>query len=309
MTTSIEQITVLYHTPFLDLLHQAATIHRENFKSNEIELCQLVSVKTGGCPEDCAYCSQSNQHETEIKLNPLLSVEEVEQIARDAKSKGVKRICMGAAYKRPTSAAMTRTIEYITAIKQHGLETCATLGSLSTEQAGALKTAGLDYYNHNIDTSPEYYPQIIGTRTFQDRIDTLTNVGAAGIKVCCGGILGLGESVADRISFIHALSQLPYPAESIPINTLIKVPGTKLANTPDLDKFELLRTIATIRILFPTTRIRLSAGRSLLSELEQSMCFMSGANSIFYGDKLLTAANNTKDADAILLEKLGINHG
>lgn len=309
MKPSIEQITTLYHTQFLDLLHQAATIHAQNFKSDEIELCQLISVKTGGCPEDCAYCSQSNQHETEIKLNPLLSVDAVEQIAREAKNKGVKRICMGAAYKRPTSAAITRTIEYIAAIKKHGLETCATLGSLSNEHASALKDAGLDYYNHNIDTSPEYYPQIIGTRTFQDRIDTLTNVGAAGIKVCCGGILGLGETVADRISFIHALSQLPYPAESIPINTLIKMPGTKLANTPDLDKFELLRTIATIRILFPTTRIRLSAGRSLLTELEQSMCFMSGANSIFYGDKLLTAPNNAKDADAILLEKLGAKNG
>lgn len=309
MSTSIEHVTEIYNMPFLNLINHAASIHQREFNSNDIELCQLISVKTGGCPEDCAYCSQSNQHETEIKLNPLLSVPEVEKIAREAKSKGVKRICMGAAYKSPTSAAITRTAEYITAIKQHGLETCATLGSLNHEQARALKTAGLDYYNHNIDTSPEYYPQIISTRTFKDRIDTLTNVGAAGIKVCCGGILGLGESVADRISFIHALSQLPYPAESIPINTLVKVPGTKLANTPDLDKFELLRTIATIRILFPKTRIRLSAGRSLLTELEQSMCFMTGANSIFYGDKLLTADNNPKDADAVLLEKLGIHHG
>lgn len=308
MPITLEQITLLYKSPFLALAQQATAIHAANFKSNEIELCQLISVKTGGCPEDCAYCSQSNQHETEIKINPLLSVSEVEQIARAAKAKGVKRICMGAAYKSPTRAAITRTAEYIAAIKQHGLETCATLGSLTPEQANLLKSAGLDYYNHNIDTSPEYYSQIIGTRTFQERLDTLTHVGAAGIKVCCGGILGLGETSSDRISFIYALSQLPYPAASIPINTLIKVAGTKLANAPDLDKFELLRSIATLRIIFPTTRIRLSAGRALLSELEQAMCFMLGANSIFYGDQLLTAPNNLQDADTQLLKKLGIKH-
>ena len=300
-----EDITVIYEQPFLELVTKARNIHLQNF-TDDIELCQLVSVKTGGCPEDCSYCSQSNSNQSEIKLNPLLPIEEVEKVVMEAKAKGAKRVCMGAGYKSPTGSAITRVNEYINVIKKHGLESCATLGSLSMEQATELKAAGLDYYNHNIDTSPEYYPQIITTRTFQDRVDTLANVGNAGIKVCCGGILGLGESRQDRVSFIHALTCLPTAPDSIPINMLVKVPGTKLANVEDLDKFELVRVIATIRILFPKTRIRLSAGRLELSELEQSMCFMSGANSIFYGEKLLTTDNNHQDFDQNLIAKLGI---
>jgi biotin synthase len=301
-------IQKLYQQPFLELIYQAAQVQKDNFKSSDIEMCQLISVKTGGCPEDCAYCSQSNQSESEIKLNPLLPVSEVEAIAKSAKERGVKRICMGAAYKTPTSAAIWRSCEYIAAIKKHGLETCATLGSLTKAQALILKQAGLDYYNHNIDTSPEYYSQVITSRTFNDRLDTINHVGAAGIKVCCGGILGMGESQDDRISFIHALTVLPYAPSSIPINMLVKIAGTKLAEVADLDKFELLRTIATTRVLFPTTRIRLSAGRDQLSELEQALCFLAGANSIFYGDKLLTAPNNARHADLELLAKLSSNN-
>ncbi len=306
--TPLAAIRKLYQQPFLELLYQAAQVQKDNFKSSDIEICQLISVKTGGCPEDCAYCSQSNQSESEIKLNPLLPVSEVEAIAKSAKERGVKRICMGAAYKNPTTAAIQRSCEYITAIKKHGLETCATLGSLTETQALTLKQAGLDYYNHNIDTSPEYYSQVITSRTFNDRLDTIQHVGAAGIKVCCGGILGMGETQDDRVSFIHALTVLPYAPSSIPINMLVKIAGTKLAEVADLDKFELLRTIATTRILFPTTRIRLSAGRDQLSELEQALCFLAGANSIFYGDKLLTAPNNARHADLELLAKLGSNN-
>lgn len=306
--TPLAAIRKLYQQPFLELLYQAAQVQKDNFKSSDIEICQLISVKTGGCPEDCAYCSQSNQSESEIKLNPLLPVSEVEAIAKSAKERGVKRICMGAAYKNPTSTAIGRCCEYIAAIKKHGLETCATLGSLTETQALTLKQAGLDYYNHNIDTSPEYYSQVITSRTFNDRLDTIQHVGAAGIKVCCGGILGMGETQDDRVSFIHALTVLPYAPSSIPINMLVKIAGTKLAEVADLDKFELLRTIATTRILFPTTRIRLSAGRDQLSELEQALCFLAGANSIFYGDKLLTAPNNARHADLELLAKLGSNN-
>ena len=305
-TITKEDIRVIYEQPFLELVSKARSIHQQNFV-DDIELCQLVSVKTGGCPEDCSYCSQSNSNQSEIKVNPLLPLVEVEKVVLEAKAKGVKRVCMGAAYKSPNSKALAKVNEYISVIKKHGLESCATLGSLTMDQANDLKAAGLDYYNHNIDTSPEYYSQVITTRTFQDRVDTLANVGMAGIKVCCGGILGLGESKADRVSFIHALTCLPTAPDSIPINMLVKVPGTKLANVEDLDKFELVRVIATVRILFPKTRIRLSAGRLNLSELEQSMCFMSGANSIFYGEKLLTTNNNHQDSDKSLISKLGIS--
>lgn len=295
----------IYIQPIFALMEQAYSTHKTNF-GNDIELCHLISVKTGGCPEDCGYCSQSNKYDTEIKLNPLLAVSEVESQVIRAKQQGVKRVCLGAAYKSPNSSALDKTSEYIAIIKKHGLESCATLGSLSPEQAQKLKKAGLDYYNHNIDTSPEYYAKVVSTRTFQDRIDTIANVGDAGIKVCCGGILGLGESLSDRISFIYALTQLPYQPDSIPINTLVPIPGTPLGNTEKLDKLELVRTIATIRILFPQTRIRLSAGRSELSELEQTMCFMAGANSIFFGEKLLTTANNTQNSDIQMLHKLGV---
>lgn len=302
-----ENITKLYEQPIIELITKARQQHQQHF-NDEMELCKLISVKTGGCPEDCGYCSQSVRHQTEIKINPLMQVSEVEKTAIEAKDKGVKRICMGAGYRNPNSSAITTVIEYIKAIKKHGLETCATLGSLTKEQATQLKDAGLDYYNHNIDTSPEFYPTVITTRTFQDRVDTISNVGSSGIKVCCGGILGLGESREDRISFIHALTELPYVPDSIPINTLVRIAGTKMADAPDLDKFELIRVIATVRLLFPKTRIRLSAGRIKLTELEQTMCFLSGANSIFYGEKLLTTPNNEQNSDQLLLNKLGISH-
>jgi len=302
---SKQTISELYHQALLALVDQAHQVHKANFGS-DIELCKLISVKTGGCPEDCGYCSQSNKFDTKVKMNALLSVEEVEQQAIAAKANGVKRICMGAGYKSPNSSALNKACEYIKAIKKHGLETCATLGSLSLEQATQLKEAGLDYYNHNIDTSPEYYPKVVTTRTFQDRINTIDHVGQTGMKVCCGGIIGMGETVDDRISFIHALTALPYIPDSIPVNTQVKIEGTPLAHTEKLDKLELVRTIATVRILFPKTRVRLSAGRSELSEAEQTLCFMAGANSIFYGDQLLTTPNNDQHEDLQLLKKLGI---
>ena len=305
-----EQLKVIrniYDTKFLELVTSAYAEHSKNF-ADDIEMCQLISVKTGGCPEDCGYCSQSNKHETEIKLNALLPLDEVEKTVIEAKKNGVKRICMGAGYKSPNSSALDKSCEYIKIVKKHGLETCMTLGSLSAEQTDKLKNAGLDYYNHNIDTSPEYYKEVVTTRTFQDRIDTINHVGQAGIKVCCGGIIGMGETKEDRISFIHALTMLQYVPDSIPINMHVKVPGTRLSDTPVIDNFELVRTIATVRILFPKTRVRLSAGRRELTDLEQTMCFMAGANSIFFGDKLLTAENNEKPSDLNLLEKLGVSN-
>lgn len=306
--TKAEQLDVvknIYNKKFIKLVFEAYGEHSKSF-ADDIEMCQLISVKTGGCPEDCGYCSQSNKHDTEIKLNALLPLDEVEKTVIEAKKNGVKRVCMGAGYKSPNSSALDKSCEYIKIVKKHGLETCLTLGSLSFDQTQKLKAAGLDYYNHNIDTSPEYYNEVVTTRTFQDRIDTINHVGNAGIKVCCGGIIGMGETVDDRISFIHALTQLPHVPDSIPINMHVKVVGTRLYDTPVIDKFELVRTIATVRILFPNTRIRLSAGRRELTDLEQSLCFMAGANSIFFGDKLLTADNNNKPSDISLLEKLGV---
>ncbi|MCE3269052.1 MAG: bioB [Burkholderiales bacterium] len=302
-----QQIAEIYEQPLIKLISEAQQIHKQHF-ADDMELCQIISVKTGGCPEDCAYCSQSNHYQSGLKINPLLPVAEVEKIVIQAKANGANRICMGAGYKTPPASALKRVSEYISLIKKHGLETCVTLGSLTKEQALELKAAGLDYYNHNIDTSPEFYSKVIMTRTFQDRVDTIDNVGNAGIKVCCGGILGMGESREDRISFIYALTKLPFLPSSIPINTLVKIPGTRLANVEDLDKLELVRVIATVRHLLPNVRIRLSAGRLKLTDLEQTMCFMSGANSIFYGENLLTTANNHYNADQQLLDKLGINY-
>lgn len=306
VSPTIDEIKNIYTQPFLELIDQAHQIHKKNFQL-DIELCQLISVKTGGCPEDCGYCSQSNKHNTELKINPLLPIAEVEEQVKIAKAYGISRVCLGAAYKSPNSSALERACEYIKVIKKYGLESCITFGSLDQEQANKLKEAGLDYYNHNIDTSPEHYPNVVTTRTFQDRVDTIANVGNSGIKVCCGGILGLGESREDRISFIKALTDLPYRPDSIPINTLVRIKGTKMADNEPVDKFELVRTIAAVRILFPQSRVRLSAGRKELTELEQSLCFIAGANSIFYGEKLLTTPNNRQNEDQTLLTKLGIN--
>lgn len=301
-----EAIKNVYDTQLFDLINKAHEIKIKNFPL-DMEICQLVSVKTGGCTEDCGYCAQSNYHSSEIKLNALLPVAEVERQAKLASENGVQRMCLGAAYRSPSKSTISRACEYIKVIKKYNLETCVTLGMLNKEDATLLKEAGLDYYNHNIDTSEEYYPNVVTTHTFQDRINTINNVGMAGLKVCCGGIIGMGESKEDRINFIKALSNLPYVPDSIPINLLSKIKGTKFENIEDIDKIELVRVIATSRILFPTSRIRLSAGRVNLTELEQAMCFMAGANSIFVGDKLLTTVNNKQNNDAKLLTKLSLN--
>lgn len=301
-----DEIKKIYDSQLFELVNKAHEIKVKNFPL-DMEICQLVSVKTGGCTEDCGYCSQSNYHKSEIKLNALLPVAEVERQAKIASENGVQRMCLGAAYRSPSKSTIARACDYIRVIKKYNLETCVTLGMLSEEDAKLLKEAGLDYYNHNIDTSEEYYPKVVTTHTFQDRVDTIRNVGEAGLKVCCGGIIGMGESKEDRINFIKALSNLPYVPDSIPINLLSKIEGTKFANIDDIDKIELVRVIATSRILFPTSRIRLSAGRVNLSELEQAMCFMAGANSIFVGDKLLTTINNKQNSDAKLLSKLALN--
>ncbi len=306
MNYSIDQIKNIYVLAIPELLDKARATHKKNF-ADDIELCQLISVKTGGCPEDCAYCSQSNSANSEIKLNPLLPLIDIKKSINEAKAKGVKRICLGAAYRKPTTAAINKVCQYVKLIKDSGLEACATLGSLDYEQAMALKKAGLDYYNHNIDTSPEYYQEVVTTRNFADRLATIETIGNAGINVCCGGIIGMGESVEDRIRFIKALTDLPYPPTSIPINLLVKVPGTRLEKVPDLDKIELLRVIATVRIFFPSARIRLSAGRNQLTELEQASCIYAGANSIWSGEKLLTVANASIGKDEKLLTSLGIN--
>ena len=307
---NIKDITSIYTQPLLQLIDNARSIHLQMTRTNpeqaKMEMCNIISVKTGGCPEDCSYCSQSNQHKTQIKINPLLANTEVEKQIKYAKQRGVTRVCLGAAYKSPPTKALNKICEYIKVIKYHKLEACATLGSITLPQAQQLKYAGLDFYNHNIDTSPEYYKKIVTTHTFADRVATIANVGRANLKICCGGILGLGENRQDRIKFIKALIDLPYVPESIPINLLVNVPGTKLANVPPLDKFEMVRTIATLRTIFPTSRIRLSAGRKDFTQLEQALCFLAGANSIWYGDTLLTTPNTAPDEDEALLAKLGM---
>lgn len=303
--TSIEAIKSVYMRAILPLVTDARAVHLANF-ADEIEKCQLISVKTGGCTEDCKYCSQSIHNEAKISFNPLLSLDEIEKSVQQAKNSGVKRVCLGAAYSTPNSRALETVSQYIKVIKKHDLEACATLGALSLEQAEVLKKSGLDYYNHNIDTSPEYYSQIVTTRTFEERVTTINNVATAGIKVCCGGIMGLGESEDDRISFIHALTRLPATPDSIPINTLVQFSGTKLPHATPIDKLDLLRMIATIRIFFPQSRIRLAAGRSELNSLEQSMLFMAGANSIFFGEKLLTASNSNQITDEKLINELTV---
>lgn len=303
MAQSQIEITNIYMQPILQLITQARSVHTKNF-DDEIELCHLISIKTGGCPEDCKYCSQSIHNNSKIKLNPLLSLTEVEDSIKEAKLNGVKRVCLGAAYRSPTKSALKTIVKYIKLIKQYNLEACATLGAINQEQAIELKNAGLDYYNHNIDTSPEYYKQIASTHSFNDRLTTINTISKVGIKVCCGGILGLGEDRQDRISFIHALTKLPTTPSSIPINTLVKIDGTQLTNNPELNQVELLRVIATLRIIFPTTIIRLAAGRNKLTELEQILLFMAGANSIFFGDKLLTTLNNQQHTDITLLNNL-----
>lgn len=301
-----EEIAELYERPFADLLFQAQTVHRQHFDPNAVQVSTLLSIKTGKCPEDCAYCPQSVRFETELQPEPLLPLDEVIAAAERAKQNGASRFCMGAAWRSPKDRDLEQVIDMVEAVKDLGLETCLTLGMLNEAQAKRLKDAGLDYYNHNLDTSPEFYNDIITTRTYQDRLETLHHVRSAGINVCCGGILGMGESRADRVGLLHELViQQPHP-ESVPINMLVRVQGTPLESVEDFDPIEFVRTIAIARILMPTSYVRLSAGREEMSDEMQALCFLAGANSIFYGEKLLTTPNPAAMHDKVLFEKLGI---
>ncbi|WP_323010333.1 biotin synthase BioB [Paracoccus sp. (in: a-proteobacteria)] len=296
----------IYHLPLMDLLFQAQTVHRAHFDPNAVQCSKLLSIKTGGCPEDCAYCSQSARNGSELSASKLMEVQRVLAEAKRAKDAGATRYCMGAAWRSPKERDMPAVLAMIKGVKALGMETCMTLGMLDADQALRLKGAGLDYYNHNIDTSERYYREIITTRSFQDRIETLERVQAAGINVCAGGIVGMGETAGDRISMLETLAGLEVPPQSVPINMLMAMAGTPLADTPKLDPIEMVRTIATARILMPASYVRLSAGRSEMSDELQAMCFFAGANSIFVGDTLLTADNPGEDKDAQLFAKLGL---
>ncbi len=303
---STTQVEALYALPLMDLLYRAQTVHREHFDANAIQLSSLLSIKTGGCPEDCAYCPQSSQHDTGLQADKLMPLADVLVAARAAQAGGAQRFCMGAAWRSPKPHHLEAVAEMITAVKALGLETCVTLGMLGAGQAQTLKEAGLDYYNHNLDTSPEFYSKIISTRTYQDRLDTLARVRDAGINVCCGGIVGMGESRHERAGLIAQLASMtPYP-ESVPINNLVRVEGTPLASVDALDPFEFVRTIAVARITMPKAMVRLSAGREAMNEGLQALCFFAGANSMFYGEALLTTGNPQMQADQRLLERLGI---
>lgn len=300
------EIQTLFDLPFNDLLFQAQTVHRSHFDPNAIQVSALLSVKTGGCSEDCGYCSQSARHETELEREQLLDVQEVVDSARAAKEKGASRFCMGAAWRGPKQKDLDGIIEMIRAVRAMGLETCVTLGMLKDGQAEQLAEAGLDYYNHNIDTSPEYYPEVVSTHSFEDRIDTLNKIRGTDIKVCCGGIIGLGETRRHRVGLIAELASMDPQPESVPINLLVKVTGTPLVDQADLDPLELVRTIAVTRITMPGSVVRLSAGRNDMAESLQALCFFAGANSVFYGDKLLTTPNPASDKDWTLFKKLGL---
>ncbi len=304
---SIDEIVSLLDQPFNDLLFRAQSVHRAHFDPNQVQVSTLLSIKTGACPEDCGYCSQSAKHETELERERLLPVQEVLDAARAAKDKGATRFCMGAAWRNPTDKNLEHVSAMIEGVSGLGLETCVTLGMLTDDQAQKLANAGLDYYNHNLDTSPEFYGQVITTRTFQDRIETLAHVQKAGIKVCSGGILGMGESRRDRASMLRQLANLPKHPESVPINLLVQVQGTPLYGAEDLDPFEFVRTIAVARILMPESYVRLSAGRSEMTDELQALCFLAGANSMFYGERLLTTPNAESDSDRKLFERLGLS--
>lgn len=304
---SKQEIAALFDLPFNDLLFQAHSLHRETFDPNQVQVSTLLSIKTGACPEDCGYCSQSARNEAEIERERLLPLNEVIEKASMAKNNGASRFCMGAAWRNPTDKNLDKVIEMIEAVNAMGLETCVTLGMLTANQTQKLKTAGLDYYNHNLDTSPEYYGDIITTRTYQDRLDTLEHVRDAGINVCCGGIVGMGETETDRVSLLQQLANLPEHPESVPINMLVQVEGTPLHGVEKIEALDFVRTIAVARILMPKSVVRLSAGRSEMSDEQQALCFFAGANSIFYGDKLLTTSNPDENQDRVLFDKLGIN--
>ena len=302
-----EQVESLFALPFNDLLFKAQTVHRENHDANAVQLSSLLSIKTGACPEDCAYCPQSARYKTGLKTERLMPLDQIVEAAKKAKAEGAGRFCMGAAWRSPKDKDIQAVSEAVSAVKALGMETCATLGMLNEEHAAELKEAGLDYYNHNLDTSPEYYGEIITTRTYDDRLETLENVRTAGMKVCCGGIVGMGETKNDRVGLLQTLANLSPPPESVPINNLIKIKGTPLADLEDIDPFDFIRTIAVARILMPKAYVRLSAGRETMNDQLQSLCFLAGANSIFYGEQLLTANNATAEHDRELFAKLGIN--
>lgn len=303
---SREEVAALFEAPFNDLLYRAQSAHRRHFDPNRVQVSTLLSVKTGACPEDCAYCPQSARYRTGVEAEALLPVEAVVEAAERARAHGATRFCMGAAYRSPKAQQLERIAEMVRRVADLGLETCATLGMLDGEQARTLKAAGLDYYNHNLDTSPEYYEKIITTRSYRDRLETLEHVRSAGLKVCCGGIVGMGESRADRSDFLRVLATLPEHPESVPINRLVRVEGTPLCDAEDIDALEFVRTVAVARILMPASYVRLSAGRSEMSDELQALCFLAGANSIFYGEKLLTTPNADAAADRNLMSRLGM---
>ena len=303
---SVKEVETLFAQPFANLVFQAQTIHREYFDPNEVQLSTLLSIKTGGCPEDCAYCPQSIHYETGLETHGLLDKETVVAAARKARDAGTTRFCMGAAWRSPTTSQVNKVAELVAAVRDEGLETCVTLGMLTDEKAQCLADAGLDYYNHNLDSSPEFYRKIIKTRTYQDRLDTLINVRDAGIKVCCGGIIGMGESRRDRAGLLVELANLPEHPESVPINLLVRVPGTPASEAPEISDIEFVRTIAIARIMMPASFVRLSAGRTDMSDETQALCFLAGANSIFCGEKLLTTPNPLDSEDSELFDTLGI---
>ncbi len=298
---------IIYNLPFMELLHQAHVVHLAHFDPNYVQRSKLLSIKTGGCPEDCAYCSQSARNGAKLSASKLLEIERVIAEARKAKAQGATRYCMGAAWRSPKDRDMAAIVAMVAGVKALGMETCMTLGMLDAEQAHALRAAGLDYYNHNVDTSEAYYPTIISTRSFADRLETLEHVRDAGINVCSGGILGMGETAQDRISMLVTLANLPQPPQSVPLNMLMPMADTPLADVSPLDPFEFVRTVALARILMPQSHLRLSAGRSKMSDEMQALCFFAGANSIFVGDTLLTADNPEEDRDAQLFARLGLH--
>ena len=304
---NIKEVEELFSLPFNSLLSHAHDIHIKCHKDNDVQVCTLLSIKTGGCPEDCGYCSQSAHLDKPIDIMPLMKLDEVKKYAIEAKSQGSTRFCMGAAWRRPTDKNIDRVIEMIKVVSDLGMESCVTLGMLTKSQAEKLSNAGLDYYNHNIDTSPKYYKEIITTRTFEDRIETIKFVRDAGINVCSGGIIGMGESRLDRINFLIQLSNLEKHPESVPINMLVKVKGTKLYNSKGVDELEFVKTICAARIMMPKSYVRLSAGRESMSQSMQALCFYAGANSVFYGEELLTTPNIDTNADKELFSSLGIN--
>jgi biotin synthase len=303
---TLAEVESLFAMPFVDLLFHAQRVHRLHHEPSTVQMSTLLSIKTGACPEDCAYCPQSVRYDTGLERETLLDVSEVVDAARRAKDAGATRFCMGAAYRSPKPKQVAAIAEMIREVRALGMETCATLGMLTPAQADELKSAGLDYYNHNIDTSPEYYGEIISTRTFQDRLDTLDAVREAGLKVCCGGIVGMGETTTDRARMLQTLANLPAHPESVPINQLVQVPGTPLHGKPGVDPFDFVRAIAVARIMMPAAHVRLSAGREAMSDELQALCFMAGANSMFYGEKLLTTGNPDVQRDQQLFARLGL---